>query len=110
MVGGRDGHRQVKEALGPIPLHYRKDQNKWWCNYVGQDIVAIEEASPKTMEHLASRLKVWADRYPYSGEIKGGRIEGMRPAKIIVLSNYTIEQCFQNQEDSEPFNEALQSS
>ena len=42
----------------------------------GQDTVVIEEADPKNMEHLADRLKVWADRYPFPGEIKGGRIEG----------------------------------
>ena len=52
-------------------------------NYTGQDTV-IEEADPKNMEHLADRLKVWADRYPFPGEIKGGRIEGIRPLKVIV--------------------------
>ena len=45
-------------------------KNKWWCNYTGQDTVVIEEADPKNMEHLADRLKVWADRYPFPGEIK----------------------------------------
>ena len=84
------------------PGHYQKEKNKWWCNYTGQDTVAIEEADPKTMEHLADRLKVWADRYPFPGEIKGGRLEGIRPKKIIVTSNYSIEECFPNPSDYEP--------
>lgn len=99
---GPTGSGKSKKLWEEYPEHYRKDQNKWWCNYTGQEVVAIEEASPKTMEHLASRLKVWADRYPFSGEIKGGRIEGVRPSKVIVLSNYTIEQVFTNVEDYEP--------
>ena len=77
-------------------------KNKWWCNYTGQDTVVIEEADPKNMEHLADRLKVWADRYPFPGEIKGGRIEGIRPLKVIVTSNYTPEECFPNSNDLEP--------
>ena len=68
----------------------------------GQDTVVIEEADPKNMEHLADRLKVWADRYPFPGEIKGGRIEGIRPLKVIVTSNYTPEECFPNSNDLEP--------
>lgn len=89
-----------KYARANNPVFYYKEQNKWWCGYTGQDVVLIEEASPKTMEHLASRIKVWADRYPFPGEIKGGRIEGIRPLKIIVTSNYTIEECFPNPEDN----------
>jgi len=99
---GETGTGKSKLLWELYPNHFRKDQNKWWCGYRGQEVVAIEEASPKTMEHLASRLKQWADRYPFDGEIKGGKIEGIRPAKVIVLSNYTIEQCFPNPEDSEP--------
>lgn len=87
------------------PVFYYKEQNKWWCGYTGQDVVLIEEASPKTMEHLASRLKVWSDRYPFPGEIKGGRIEGIRPDKIIVTSNYTIQECFPSPEDHLPMME-----
>jgi len=59
MVGRRDRNRKVQTALELYPNHFRKDQNKWWCGYRGQEVVAIEEASPKTMEHLASRLKQW---------------------------------------------------
>lgn len=99
---GPTGTGKSKKLWAEHPGHYVKEQNKWWCNYVGQAVVAIEEASPKTMEHLASRLKVWADRYPFAGEIKGGRIEGVRPDKVIVLSNYTIQDCFPAPQDYEP--------
>jgi len=99
---GPTGTGKSKKLWEEHPGHYKKDQNRWWCGYTGQDVVAIEEASPKTMEYLASRLKQWADRYPFAGEIKGGRLESIRPMKVIVLSNYTIDQCFPNEEDSEP--------
>lgn len=99
---GPTGTGKSRWLWDQYPEHYRKDQNKWWCGYTGQDVVAIEEASPETMQMLASRLKIWADRYPFDGEIKGGKIHGIRPKKVIVLSNYTIEQCFKNPEDVEP--------
>ena len=50
------------------PTHYAKEKNKWWCNYTGQDTVVIEEADPKNMEHLADRIKVWADRTRSQGD------------------------------------------
>jgi hypothetical protein len=83
------------------PKHFAKALNKWWDGYRHQDVVAIEEWSPKN-DLTASSLKKWADRYPFPGEIKGGCLQGLRPKKIIVLSNYTPQQCFLNQEDLEP--------
>jgi len=99
---GPTGTGKSRRVWEQYPKHYAKEKNKWWCNYTGQDVVVIEEADPKNMEHLADRLKVWADRYPFPGEIKGGRIEGIRPQKVIVTSNYTPEECFPNQNDLEP--------
>ncbi|ALE29555.1 replication associated protein [Lake Sarah-associated circular molecule 9] len=99
---GPTGTGKSRKAHEEYPNHYAKEKNKWWCGYTGQETVIIEEADPKTMEHLAARLKVWADRYPFPGEIKGGRIEGIRPLRVIVISNYTIEECFANQNDVEP--------
>ena len=99
---GPTGTGKSKKVWEEYPAHYAKEKNKWWCNYTGQETVVIEEADPKNMEHLADRLKVWADRYPFPGEIKGGRIEGIRPLKVIVTSNYTPEECFPNQNDIEP--------
>jgi len=83
------------------PKHFAKALNKWWDGYRHQEVVAIEEWSPKN-DLTASSLKKWADRYPFPGEIKGGCLQGLRPKKIIVLSNYTPQQCFLNQEDLEP--------
>ena len=99
---GETGTGKSRKVWEEYPNHYQKDKNKWWCNYTGQDVVVIEEADPKTMEHLADRLKVWSDRYPFSGEIKGGRIEGLRPSKVIVTSNYAIEEVFPDPRDHVP--------
>lgn len=63
--------------------------------------MVIEEWEPKN-ECTASKLKIWADRYPFPGEIKGGTIERIRPEKIIVTSNYSIRECFPNPQDHEP--------
>jgi len=83
------------------PDHFPKALNKWWDGYKHQEIVAIEEWSPKN-DCTASALKRWADRYPFPGEVKGGTLHKLRPKKIIVLSNYTPQQCFLNSEDMEP--------
>lgn len=83
------------------PDHFQKQTNKWWCSYAHESVVAIEEWSPKN-ECTGSYLKIWADRYPFSGEIKGGSLKKIRPAKIIILSNYEIEDCFTDRRDYEP--------
>lgn len=83
------------------PNHYQKELNKWWDNYRGEEVVVIEEWCPKN-ECTASQLKIWADRYPFTAQIKGGTLQKIRPKKIIITSNYTIDQCFQNKEDAEP--------
>ena len=83
------------------PNHFAKALNKWWDRYRFEDVVAIEEWAAKN-DCTASSLKKWADRYPFPGEIKGGVMQRLRPKKIIVLSNYTPQQCFLNNEDLEP--------
>jgi len=83
------------------PNHFAKNINKWWDGYKRQDVVAIEEWSPKN-DCTIQKLKQWADRYPFTGEVKGGHLGSIRPKKLIVLSNYSPQQCFLNQEDLEP--------
>jgi len=80
---------------------YQKMLNKWWDGYADEDVVIIEEWSPKN-EVTASALKIWADRYPFSAQIKGGVLQKIRPKKIIVISNYRLEDCFPDSRDREP--------
>jgi len=63
--------------------------------------VIIEEWSPKN-EVTASALKIWADRYPFTAQIKGGVLQKIRPAKIIVISNYRLSDCFPDARDADP--------
>ena len=98
---GPTGTGKSRKAWADYPEHYSKPVNKWWDGYYGQDVVIIEEWEPKN-EMTAAKLKIWADRYPFPAEIKGGTIQKVRPTKIIVTSNYTIDECFPNQQDRDP--------
>lgn len=83
------------------PDHYGKQLNKWWDGYLDEEVVVIEEWCPKN-EMTASNLKIWADRYPFNAEVKGGQLKKIRPKKIIITSNYSMEQCFEKTEDLLP--------
>jgi hypothetical protein len=98
---GPTGTGKSRTVWELFPNHYQKELNKWWCGYNGEDVVVIEEWCPKN-ECTGSHLKIWADRYPFTAQIKGGSLQKIRPKKIIVLSNYTIDQCFTNPEDLLP--------
>lgn len=98
---GPTGSGKSRLAWEIYPNHYQKQLNKWWDGYTNEDIVVIEEWSPKN-EVSGSQLKIWADRYPFPGQIKGGTLQKIRPNKIIVLSNYTISQCFEHHQDRDP--------
>lgn len=98
---GNTGTGKSKALWQLYPEHFQKGTNKWWCGYAHEDVVAIEEWSPKN-ECTGSFLKIWADRYPFTGEIKGGTLKKIRPRKLIVLSNYSIQDCFPDSRDYEP--------
>lgn len=98
---GPTGTGKSRKIWTDYPEHFAKPVNKWWDGYAGQEVVCIEEWEPKN-ECTAAKLKIWADRYPFPAEIKGGTIQKIRPTKIIVTSNYTIEECFPREEDHLP--------
>lgn len=99
---GPTGTGKSRTLWEVYPDHYGKPLNKWWDGYSGEDVVAMEELNPESSKYLAHHLKIWADRYPFTAEIKGGTLKKIRPGRIIVLSNYTIEECFPMTQDQDP--------
>lgn len=99
---GCTGTGKSRKLWADYPDHFPKALNKWWDGYNGEEVVAIEEMTPATGQWLAHYLKIWADRYPFSPEVKGSTLKKIRPRKIIVLSNYSIEECFPECQDALP--------
>lgn len=76
---------------------YFKNKNKWWDGYDPSvhKIVLIEDflTDGKLLENY---IKIWADRYSFQGEVKGGSIQ-IHPSQyiLIVTSNHSIKDTFQ---------------
>uniref|UniRef100_A0AAU8H4G0 ATP-dependent helicase Rep n=1 Tax=CRESS DNA virus TaxID=3138951 RepID=A0AAU8H4G0_9VIRU len=79
---------------------YLKAINKWWSGYLDTTHkVVLFEDFPNDAKYMASLMKVWADRYTFTAEVKGGTIF-IDPSNwiLIVTSNYCMEECFEYQD------------
>lgn len=84
--------RMAREKAGGV--FYPKALNKWWDGYLGEDWVIIDDYEKDC--HLDHYIKIWGDRYDFIGETKGGSLR-IRPKHIIVTSNYSIDEVFQEE-------------
>lgn len=87
---GPPGTGKSYEARSRYQPLYLKQQNKWWDNYQAEPYVLLDD-----MDHggacLGHYIKIWADRYACTGEIKGSTVR-LRHKVFVVTSNYTIQQ------------------
>lgn len=81
------------------PDLYLKSQNKWFDGYSGQSVILIDDFD-KGGACLYHYMKIWADSYACTGEIKGGTVD-LQHKRFVVTSNYSISDIFSPDEDSE---------
>lgn len=68
------------------PSLYLKTQNKWWDKYNGEPAVLLEDFDKKG-ECLSHYLKIWADKWACTGEIKGATVP-LNFERFYITSNY----------------------
>lgn len=94
---GPTGTGKTRKAEELYPDAYKKMLNKWWDNYKFQEVVLIDDLDPTHELKFGAALKHYADHYRTRVEFKGGSAE-INPKKIIVTSQYLIEEVFKDLE------------
>lgn len=87
---GEKGSGKSTKARLDNPGFYWKMSNQWWDGYSGEDTVLLEDIT-KDWPQFASHLLIWADRFSFRGATKGSTLM-LRPKKIVVTSNYSIQE------------------
>ena len=94
---GAPGTGKSRTARDLYPGAYLKSQNKWWDGYNGEETVILDDFD-KGGTCLGHLLKIWADRYPCTGETKGGTVH-LRHHRFVVTSNYLVSEIFVDEEE-----------
>lgn len=82
------------------PDLYLKSQNKWFDGYAGEKTILIDDFDLNG-KFLGHHLKIWADRYACSGEVKGGMVH-LQHERLVITSNYHPSAIFRTEKHDEP--------
>lgn len=91
------GYGKSYYARKKYPDFYDKSPNKWFVGYKGESVIICDDFGPVQCRYLGWYMKRWGDVYPFPMESKGGG-KMIRPRHIIVTSQYTINECFEDPE------------
>lgn len=90
---GSTGSGKSRGVRLQYPDVYPKPLNKWWDGYSDQESVLLDDVDHGQSSWIGNFLKIWADHYPFIAEKKGGSML-IRPQRVIVTSQYSIEDLF----------------
>jgi len=88
----------ARHLVDPEKL-YIKPMNKWWDGYNPRvhEVVLLEDLDSDSQAWMGHYLKIWADKWRFAAEKKGSTVQ-IRPLKLVVTSNYTIEKLWSSDE------------
>lgn len=95
-IWGLSGSGKTRNVLSVYPSCFPKPRNLWWDGYQGEGIVLIDDVDKFDVK-LGGQLKHWADFCPFIAQVKGSS-QKIRPAKVIVTSQYLISEIWEDEE------------
>lgn len=84
--------------------YYEKAQNKWWDGYDKEKVVIMDDLDTEALLHY---LKIWADKFPCKGEVKGSTV-WLHHDWFVVTSNFSIQEICNMTDHPTKFVEALE--
>lgn len=97
---GPSGVGKTHSVYEKFPELYTKNASKNWDGYQGEEVVLFDDIDPDQTKWCTRFIKIWADRYPFIADNKGGSVI-IRPKKFVVTSQYAIEQLWLDAESRE---------